>query len=332
MFKQLFKHYIQSFRYLSCRKIVHLLVSEINYQFGGSFFKNWWRPVFISVEPADFCQLRCPQCPVGISARNQGSLADDSVVFDTIQELKSSLIQVIFYFQGEPLLNPQLSNYIQAAHKANIYTSTSTNGMLLNSENARKLVESGLDKLIVSVDGASQEIYEKYRVGGKLERALEGIKYVQAWKKKLNCITPYIEMQFIVFGTNEHQINEIKALAKKTGADGLKFKTAQIYNFEKPNPLHTTTRYSRYKQLPDGTYQLKSKLKNKCRRLMRGAVLTTKAEVLPCCFDKNAEHAFGVSKNEPFLAAWKGAKAQYFRTLVYKNRKQIEICKNCTEK
>jgi len=326
-------HLLGSLSYLTFRKIFYQILIFIRYYFGADKVLKYSGPVFISVEPTDFCQLRCPQCPVGMAARNKGALVEDKVVFDTLTELKKSLIQVIFYFQGEPLLNPRLNEYIRFAHEAGIYTSTSTNAMLLNSDNARKLVESGLDKLIVSVDGATQEVYEQYRKGGKLERALDGIRFVQEWKQKLGSRTPFVEMQFIVFGTNEHQISDVKKLAKSSGADNLTLKTAQIYDFEKPNPLHTNlSRYSRYRKQLDGSYVLKNPLKNRCRRVISGAVLNVKGEVLPCCFDKGSEFSYGSVTDADFMTLWQIKKATDFRKAVYTNRKQFEMCRNCTEK
>lgn len=326
-------HYIYSISYLNSRKLFNYLLAEFSFRVQYPMFNRFRRPVFISVEPADFCQLRCPQCPVGMSARNKGTCIDETVVFDTIATLRQSLLHVIFYFQGEPLLNPHLAEYVRFAHAARIYTSTSTNAMLLNSENARKLVESGLDKLIVSVDGATQEVYEQYRKGGKLERALEGIRFVQEWKQKLGSRTPFVEMQFIMFGTNEHQIGEVKRLAKSSGADCLTLKTAQIYDFENPNPLHTSlSRYSRYRKQSDGSYVLKNPLKNRCRRVISGAVLNVKGEVLPCCFDKGSEFSYGPVTDADFMTLWQNQKATDFRKAVYTNRKQFEMCRNCTEK
>ncbi|MBN2764743.1 MAG: radical SAM protein [Paludibacteraceae bacterium] len=326
-------HDLYAVRYLNFSKIFYYAIANIRYVFGPNVMTRFSRPFFISVEPADFCQLRCPQCPVGMAARNKGACIDEKVVFDTISGLRKSLLHVIFYFQGEPLLNPHLAEYVRFAHEAGIYTSTSTNAMLLNSENARKLVESGLDKLIVSVDGATQEVYEQYRKGGKLERALEGIRFVQEWKQKLGSRTPFVEMQFIVFGTNEHQIGEVKRLAKSSGADSLTLKTAQIYDFESPNPLHTSlSRYSRYRKQSDGSYVLKNPLKNRCRRVISGAVLNVKGEVLTCCFDKGSEFSYGSVTDADFMTLWQNKKATDFRKAVYTNRKQFEMCRNCTEK
>ena len=77
------------------------------------------------------------------------------------------LFYLTFYFQGEPYINPKFLEMVSYASKKKIFTSTSTNAHYLDSETARKTVESGLDKLIISIDGTSQDTYEAYRIGGK---------------------------------------------------------------------------------------------------------------------------------------------------------------------
>ena len=119
-----------------------------------------------------------------------------------------------------------------------IYTATSTNAHYLNDENARRTVESGLDRLIISLDGTTQEVYSQYRMGGDLEKVLAGAANIVKWKKKLKSKTPYVFFQFLVVRPNEHQLQEAKELAEKTGVDGIRYKTAQIYDYEKdPNQL-----------------------------------------------------------------------------------------------
>jgi radical SAM protein with 4Fe4S-binding SPASM domain len=251
----------------------------------------------------------------------------------TIDELKPTLQHVILYFQGEPLLNRQLPEFIQYAHKARIYTSTSTNGQLLYENTAKELVMSGLDKLIVSVDGSTQETYETYRVGGSIEKALDGIRHVVRWKNELNSVSPLIELQFLVLKTNEHQMADMKRLAKSLKVDRLTFKTAQLYNYEAGNKLLTTkNKYARYKQMSDGKYRMKGNQPNRCWRLWNGAVVNAKGDVLPCCFDKESEFSFGNITEKSFSENWHTKKASDFRGKILQNRKQFEICRNCTSR
>jgi len=322
-------------KYLSFKKIQNIIRIGFSYIISQKslLLFNKIRPFFISVEPADFCQLECPECPVGASKRKQGKTIDFKTFTKTIDELKSTLFHLIFYFQGEPLLNKKLPEMIAYAHQSGIFTSTSTNGQLLNSATAKALVQSGLDKIIVSVDGTNQKTYQKYRKGGQLELALEGITQLNYWKKKLKSRTPFVEIQMVVFKTNEHQIAEMKILAKKLNVNRLVLKSAQLYNYENGHELLTSIdKYARYKMLPNGKYALKNKLHNRCFRLWSGAVVTTKGDVLPCCFDKDTSHSFGNIIDTDFNSIIQNSKANSFRISILTNRKQHEMCRNCTSK
>ncbi len=324
---------LNALKYLSLKKIQNLFRIGFSYLISQKkpLVYNQIRPFFISVEPADFCQLECPECPVGASKRKQGKVINFEAFTKTVDELKSTLFHLIFYFQGEPLLNKKLPEMITYAHQSGIFTSTSTNGQLINSAIAKALVQSGLDKIIISIDGVNQEVYQKYRKGGRLELALEGITHLNFWKNELKSKTPFVEIQMVVFKTNEHQIGEMKILAKKMNVNRLAFKSAQLYNFEDGHKLLTTIdKYARYKMLPNGKYALKNKLHNRCFRLWSGAVVTAKGDVLPCCFDKDASHSFGDIDN--FDSVFQNSKAMAFRSTVLENRKQHEMCRNCTSK
>src|SRR4051812_1816358 len=191
---------------------------------------QWGLPVSISFEPTTSCNLRCPECPSGLRSfsRPTGMLKKD-FFSETIDQLSRELMYLVFYFQGEPYLNPDFLDMVQYAASKKIYTATSTNGHYLNDKNAKRTVESGLDRLIISIDGTTQETYSQYRVGGNLDKVLEGAANIIKWKKQLSSTKPFVIFQFLVVRHNEHQIEEIKELAKKTGVDQVRLKTAQVY-------------------------------------------------------------------------------------------------------
>jgi radical SAM protein with 4Fe4S-binding SPASM domain len=221
---------------------------------------------------------------------------------------------------------------VKYASEKNIYTFTSTNAHYLSDENAKKTIESGLDKLIISIDGTTQEVYEQYRVGGKLDKVLEGAKNVIKWKRELKSKTPYVVFQFLVVKPNEYQIEEARRLTKELGADEIKFKTAQINDFEQgSNLIPDAVEYSRYKKNADGTYSIKNKLLNQCWRMWSGCVITWDGKVVPCCFDKDAQHRLGDVNNTSFKEVWKSPSYNSFRSSILKSRKEIDICRNCTE-
>jgi radical SAM protein with 4Fe4S-binding SPASM domain len=251
----------------------------------------------------------------------------------TIDDIHKELLYLIFYFQGEPYLNPAFLDMVKYASSKKIYTATSTNAHYLTEEAARKTVESGLDRLIISIDGTTQDVYQQYRVGGKLDKVLEGTRNIVHWKKKLKSKTPFIFFQFLVVKPNEHQVEDIKRLAKEMGVDEVRFKTAQVYEYETdPNQLiPTTDKYSRYKKEKDGTYRSKNKLANHCWKLWHANVITWDGLVVPCCFDKDAMHQLGNLKNESFRNIWNNDNYKQFRSELMKSRKKIDICANCSE-
>ena len=227
---------------------------------------------------------------------------------------------------------PQFLEMVQIANKKKIYTATSTNAHYLTDENAKKTIESGLDRLIISIDGTSQETYQQYRVGGNLNKVLEGTKNIVKWKTQLKSSTPHIIFQFLVVKPNEHQIDEVKTLAKELGVDEVLFKTAQIYDYEQGSPLiPSIERYSRYTQNTDGSYSIKNKLLNHCWKMWHSCVITWDGAVVPCCFDKDAEYKMGTIANQTFSQIWQSLPYQNFRKSLIQSRSSIEMCKNCTE-
>lgn len=294
---------------------------------------QWGLPLSISFEPTTSCNLRCPECPSGLRAftRPTGMLKRD-FFSETIDQLHKDLFYLVFYFQGEPYLNPDFLDMVKYASKKKIYTATSTNAHFLNDENAKRTIESGLDRLIISIDGTTQETYQKYRVGGNLEKVLAGARNIVKWKKELKSRTPFVIFQFLVVKHNEHQIEDVKRLAKETGVDDVWFKTAQIYDYENdPNNLiPSIDKYSRYRKTSNGT-KFKGNLSNHCWRLWHDPVITWDGLVAPCCFDKDAQHRMGDLKQKSFKEIWKNGEYSKFRKQILKGRKNIDICANCSE-
>ncbi|MFC2187268.1 SPASM domain-containing protein [Fulvivirgaceae bacterium LMO-SS25] len=290
-------------------------------------------PISLSFEPTTSCNLRCPECPSGLrNFTRPTGMAQEELFQKTIDELAPRLIYLILYFQGEPYLNPKFLDNVKYASDKGIYTATSTNAHYLKDHLAKKTVESGLDRLIISIDGTTQETYESYRVGGKLEKVIEGTKNVIKWKKELKSTTPHIIFQFLVVKPNEHQIEDVKRLAKELGVDEVGFKTAQIYDYENGSDLiPTIDKYSRYKQKSNGKWEVKNKLLNHCWKMWHSSVITWDGKVVPCCFDKDAEHEMGNVDGQSFKAIWHSAAYDNFRKSLIRSRTEIEMCKNCTE-
>lgn len=319
---------------LTGRRVSNMVSLYLSYQLAKITKKplHWGMPFSLEIEPTTSCNLRCPQCPSGLRefSRNTGML-DFPLYKKVIDEVHEDLVYLILYFQGEPFLNKKFLDFVRYAASKNIYTATSSNAHYFTDEMAKATIESGLDRLIISIDGTTQETYGKYRIGGNLEKVMEGTQNLVKWKKKLGRTTPHIIWQFIAFRHNEHQIPEIKRLAREIGVDELGIKTAQIYDYQTSDEfIPTNEDLSRYKKTEEG-YQIKNKLLNQCWRLWKGSVITWDGLVVPCCFDKDATHRFGDVSEESFEKVWTNERYKGFRQAILKSRKEIDICTNCTE-
>jgi radical SAM protein with 4Fe4S-binding SPASM domain len=295
---------------------------------------QWGQPISISFEPTTSCNLRCPECPSGLRAftRPTGMLKKD-FFRETIDQLANDLLYLTFYFQGEPYLNTDFLDMVGYATKKGIYTATSTNAHYLTDANAKKTIESGLDRLIISIDGTTQDVYQQYRVGGRLDKVLQGARNIVKWKKELKSRTPFIIFQFLVVKPNEHQLEDVKQLAAEIGVDAVWFKTAQVYDYENdPHGLiPTKEKYSRYRKNTAGVFEFRNSLANHCWRLWHSPVITWDGMVVPCCFDKDAQHRLGDLKDKPFKEIWRDKDYIHFRTQLMQSRKNIDICANCSE-
>ena len=243
-------------------------------------------PLFVSVEPANICQLKCPECPVGLrdnvitSSRHNERFMSLDMWSRILSEIRDTAWVIQFYFQGEPLLNKDLPQMIQEAHDAGLYTIVSTNAQAMTPELATALVASGLDRIIVSMDGLSDASYNAYRIGGSLDKCKQALSYLREAKEKHHHTpytlhpTPMIELQCLRLRSNEHEWKEFRRQYKALGADRLVFKTAQLYNYEHGNSLMPSNpRYSRYIQGSDGVFH-RRKLSRGCLRDSAGMTLS----------------------------------------------------------
>lgn len=322
-------------RHLNVVRFFNLFGLKFSYLFSKVTKKSrlYGSPFSMSIEPTTACNLGCPECPSGLKqfTRKTGKLNLDFHE-NFLKQISKTVFYINYYFQGEPFLHPNFLELIKSAKKHKIYTATSTNAHFITEKNADEIVESGLDRLIISIDGLTQETYEQYRKQGSLESVLKGAELVISAKKRLNSKTPFIIFQFLAVKPNEHEIPQVHILGKEMGADEVRIKTAQLYDYKHGNPLMPNQeKYARYKKNIDGTYRLKYKTGNYCWRMWSSSVVTWDGNVVPCCFDKDATHVLGDVKADSFKVIWNSKEYRNFRNAILSNRNEIDICKNCSE-
>lgn len=317
---------IRNIRYISFQKIVNLCRLQNTFRKAKQLSASTIpMPAFATFEPTNICNLHCRMCPSGNGELKRPSgYANFELFKKFIDENSRNLICLILHFQGEPLLNKQLGEMIGYAEKKNIYTMLSTNGQCL-AENAEKICKSGLSHIIVSLDGLSNETYQKYRIGGDVNKVFEGLQKLAEIPKR-----PKIELQFLVFPYNEHEICKLKDLKKKYRIDKITLKSAQLYDISQAEFLTSDKKYSRY-TIENGKLRIKNALKNECKRLIFGAVSTFDGKIVPCCFDKDADFTFGNISESSLNDIRNSEKYKDFCKKVFLERKSIDICTNCTE-
>lgn len=305
--------------------IIKLVIYFIAKKFGFNL-KNFPNPYFLSIEITNFCNLNCPACTNGAGKlkREKGFMCFD-LYKKIIDENKKTLILIILHFQGEPFLHEDLTKFIDYAKKNKIFTMFSTNANL--SENQILEIKTLPDKIIISLDGITQETYQKYRINGDINNVLSFLDFLKRKKNEDNFVS---ELQFIVFNHNQHEIKNLKFLKKKYLIDKLILKSAQIYNNQQIELLPKDIKYSRYK-IKNGVFELKKSIKNSCKRVIFGNVITWNGDVVPCCFDKNAQFVFGNIQKENLKNIRNSEKYYNFVKQIFNQKIDIKICRNCTE-
>lgn len=243
-----------------------------------------------------------------------------------LAQIRETAHTIQFYFQGEPLLNPDLPQMVREAHEAGLYTITSTNAQALTPAMAEALIHAGLDRIIVSMDGLTDESYNAYRIGGSLEKTKAALRYLREAKERLHGRTT-IELQCLRLRTNEQEWAAFKRVYKQLGADKLVLKTAQLYDYTDGHPLMPSdARYSRYTKGADGLFHRK-KLGHGCLRVWSGVVITTNGDVLPCCYDKAHSFTYGNITTQPLAQLFANERALAFRKAAI--NEQPTICQEC---
>ncbi|MFH1570464.1 MAG: radical SAM protein [Gemmatimonadota bacterium] len=295
----------------------------------------WGRPFMMMVEPTNLCNLHCPLCPSGNGqmTRPRGSMELEAFQ-RLVDEAGEHLILLMLWNQGEPFINKQLLEMVRYARQHRIPTMTSTNGHFVRTlEEARQVVESGLDEIIISFDGVDQETYARYRVGGRLECVIAGARLLTEAKRDLNSGTPLVSLQFIVFRHNEDDLAAAQRLAHELGADRFLVKTAQTYDVaESALFLPETERYRRYERSAGDELLVKGQPARGCKVLWYSTMVNWNGAVAPCCFDKDVDFEMGVAMDgTAFGQIWRSRAYMDFRGQLLRDRRGVDMCRNCSE-
>ncbi|HEY3041617.1 MAG TPA: radical SAM/SPASM domain-containing protein, partial [Pyrinomonadaceae bacterium] len=285
-------------------------------------------PVKAYIEPTLFCNLRCPACPTGLQLGLRPSTSIDVNVFKSaIDEIGDYLFELWMYNWGEPLLHkqtPEMIRYAKEKGIGNIRLSTNLS-IPLTDDYIDRFVRSGLDELIVSLDGATQETYGKYRIRGEIDLVHRNMLRMQEAKTRHGLSTPNIIWQFLVFKHNEHQIKQAQANYRNWGADSIYFYGAEMPFEENAAGFEPSTipEYNQYHPDHPQRHEMKRyKAGGKsCSWLYGVFLLNPGGKVSSCCSVVDEADDFGeYSPRDGFFQAWNSPRFRQARRLFTKQR------------
>jgi radical SAM protein with 4Fe4S-binding SPASM domain len=320
-------HIPYRFRDVPLKKILNWILVEASIYLRPE--KPWGWPTHLQIEPDARCNLRCVICPVTTGmGRPTGSMTL-GVFKELIDDVGDYVFLILLWDWGEPFLNPSLFEMISYARARGIKIICSTNAQLLAQNNrVEELVRSGLDTLVVAMDGTSQETYELYREGGNLGAVLEGIRTLVARKRELNAERPLINLRFLVMKHNEHEVPRLKALAMSLGVDVLSLKTLNPYG---PNTelLPENSDYRRFSYGDDGQTPLRRR-HNPCKNLWNMPAVHWNGTVALCTYDYDEDYVLGDLSTSSFRDIWGGAEYRRLRRQFRANWEKIALCNHCS--
>lgn len=290
-------------------------------------------PYMAHISPSGLCDLSCRICPATDPEVRGRQLLSFQTFKKFIDEAGDTLVYVILWSWGEPLLNPELPRMARYAADRNILTVTSTNLNQLSEDQAQKLVRSGLNALIIALDGTSADVYDRQRRGGKFIRVIDNIRLLVAAKKEAGC-GPILNLRMVVSRDNEDDVDDFRELAQELGVDMVSFKAFSTRQsgttdaeFDRQfAPEKQTFRWYEY----DRKFNADKRLKPyRCRFPWTKPMMFADGNILFCEFDLHHERLLGNINDQSFDTIWFNQKTHRLRQQFQKDRDSFAFCRNC---
>lgn len=271
-------------------------------------------PSFYIIEPTNYCNYSCPICPNRLYVDHEKGYMSFDLFEKIVLQIKAFADIIQLYWVGEPLLHPRIFDmisYCKANTRAKVMIST--NGSLLSEDNCRKLVASGLDKLIVSMDAAdSNEVYNAMRTCGDIAKLNTNVTHLMSYANQLD-----ITLQFIL--TNVNEIEKDK-FVKKWESYGVKISVQCLYTWA--NQLPELNDFSHYKSPMIGQARVP------CADLWYKIAIHWNGYVSRCCFDWSFKNIIGNLNSMTIREVWNASKLHSLRDCHQKLNFDT-LCKEC---
>jgi len=292
----------------------------------------WSWPIHIHIELASYCNLKCKVCPTGTGRLERKPAAMEPALFERLMdEIGPYLLTTSLWGWGESLLHPRLSDILRIAQNRGITTLMSTNGQNLNDEKVQQaLIDYPPNYLIVALDGITDETHSRFRVGARVENALEGVRSLAGKRLQKGAALPVLHLRYIVMKHNEHELPQLPEFAKDNQFDELSIRTLSI--IDAPEDIHhplipdnETLRAYSYK---DGTRVRRTDFI--CEKIFIFPAVFSDGTVVACDQDCNARQPIGsIADGSSFADVWWGERAAEVRKAIRDNPESFSFCRNC---
>lgn len=326
--KILNRHIFAFLRHVTLKKLLNFFYAEYNRLMKKSYVSSY--PYILKIESTNICNLKCAYCYENRRMPCEGERSFGRMSLDDfkkiIDETGRYLFKINLYGFGEPFLFPETFGMIEYATKKNIGVGVSSNMNLEDALLPKRIVTSGLEVLIFSCHGATQESYGKFMVKGNMALAMRNIKRIIEEREKSGSKTPLIDWQFCITRFNQGEIESSKAMARELGINQIRF----IKPFFPENADEEWISDLFPKNTPASPVW-KSK---GCYWVYRSAYINYDGGLLPCCKDvRPLANDFGNVFNEGFKRIWNNESYRSSRSLIAdpsdKNISCCTICANC---
>ena len=289
------------------------------------------RPMNITIEPTNRCNLGCPVCETGIGTlgRSDGSMSLDQFK-NIIDKVSSHTNTLMFYFMGEPFLNKQSYEMIRYAKDEGIpWITTCSNGDAVNPE---KLIKSGIDEISFQIGGMTQETHETYRVNSNLKRVLKNLRETIRLKHEFGS-SIRIECGLILMKHNEHEVDEFYRVMKEIGVEVAQVIDPCVRDMEQGHLyLPTDKKHWIYDigAFDQGTLKMNKIPDNTCPWIYYSLAVLVNGDVVPCCRDPKGENVMGNLLSQDLDQIWNGEPYRKFRQSIHDNQGDVSICQLCS--
>src|SRR3954453_6558337 len=186
-------------------------------------------PSRMYIECTAACNISCTEAccapETGITRTRQAGMLDFDLFRRVVDEVGASLVRIDFFNYGEAFLHKravEMCEYIKS-HFPHIYIYTSTNGLALTEEQARRLIRSGIDEVTFSIDGATPDSYAQYRKRGDFDKAIRNLTAAADEKRRTGRDLPFLNWRYILFNHNDSdaEMSRARQMAADIGVDRL---------------------------------------------------------------------------------------------------------------